>query len=99
MSKSSSIKRTKLGQFAASVVGVLGTVALLAGCGAGAGNSPAASEGYTPPSKSLSANITYALWDQSHVNAIHARTIPMASPPPALSSSETRICDADGMTP
>lgn len=72
MSKSSSIKRTKLGQFAASVVGVLGTVALLAGCGTGAGNAPAASAEYTPPSKSLSANITYALWDQTQVKAIDA---------------------------
>ena len=50
-------------------VGVLSAAVLLAGLNpAGAGAASAGT--YTAPSKTLSANITYALWDQSQVAAI-----------------------------
>ncbi|KQV07530.1 ABC transporter substrate-binding protein [Leifsonia sp. Root112D2] len=73
MSKLSSVTRTKRGRLAASVVGVLGAVALLAGCSSGAGGTASgSSDAYKPPAKSLAANITYALWDQTQVKAIDA---------------------------
>jgi multiple sugar transport system substrate-binding protein len=52
-------------------VGVLAAAALLAGCSS-SGGTTAASGGYKAPSKKLSANITYALWDQTQVKAIDA---------------------------
>jgi multiple sugar transport system substrate-binding protein len=55
-------------------IGVLAAAALLAGCSSGAGTTTA-SNGYTAPSKKASANITYALWDQTQVKAIKANLV------------------------
>ncbi|TXN32492.1 ABC transporter substrate-binding protein [Lacisediminihabitans profunda] len=57
-------------------MGVLGTAALVAGCSANSGSSTTtASSSYTAPDKNLSANITYALWDQTQKKAIDANIV------------------------
>jgi multiple sugar transport system substrate-binding protein len=58
-------RRTVLG-----TVGALALAGLIAGCSSGGG--AASSSEYSAPDKSLSANITYALWDQTQVKAIKA---------------------------
>jgi multiple sugar transport system substrate-binding protein len=57
-----------------SGLGILAAAALLAGCSSGGGTTTASS-GYTAPSKKASANITYALWDQTQVKAIKANLV------------------------
>lgn len=62
--------RSRRQRIALSAIGVLGTAALLAGCSA---STTSGSNGsYSAPKKSLSANITYAVWDQTQVKAIDA---------------------------
>jgi multiple sugar transport system substrate-binding protein len=55
------------------VVGVVGAAVgalLLAGCSAG--SSASSSSSYSKPDKDVSANLTYAVWDQNQVKAIKA---------------------------
>lgn len=54
---------------------VVGTAALVAGCSSNAGQGTTTSGAYTAPSKNLSANITYALWDQTQKKAIDANIV------------------------
>ncbi|MFC5500695.1 ABC transporter substrate-binding protein [Lysinimonas soli] len=55
---------------AAAAVSTLAVTVMLAGCASA--STSAGTGGYSAPSKTLSANITYALWDQTQVKAINA---------------------------
>jgi multiple sugar transport system substrate-binding protein len=55
------------------IAGVAGAALLLAGCaGSGGGASGGGSSDYAAPGKDVSATLTYAVWDQTQVDAIKA---------------------------
>jgi multiple sugar transport system substrate-binding protein len=58
-------------RIALGIASALSAVALLAGCSSGTGSSGSSGD-YKAADKSLSANITYAVWDQTQVKAIKA---------------------------
>jgi multiple sugar transport system substrate-binding protein len=67
--------RRSLRRVALAAVGVLGLAAALAACGSddseGGGNA-APTESFSSPAADLSADLTYAVWDQNQVDAIKA---------------------------
>ncbi|BDZ49792.1 sugar ABC transporter substrate-binding protein [Frondihabitans sucicola] len=59
-------------RLALGVAAAVGVALLASGCSSSSGGSGGSDSGYKAPAKSLKANITYGVWDQTQVKAIDA---------------------------
>lgn len=68
----SAITRNRVARRIGLTVAALASAVALAACSQSSASSTSSSATYSAPSKSLSANLTYAVWDQTQVKAIDA---------------------------
>jgi multiple sugar transport system substrate-binding protein len=67
------LRTTARRRVAVGVTAAIGVALVASGCSASGGSSGGGSDsGYKAPSKSISANLTYSVWDQTQVKAIDA---------------------------